>query len=47
MNKILKMMLNVYGTIYSPSITNEPPHDKTNMMTSAQSDQSLRCALSV
>ena len=56
MNKILKMMLNFYGTILSPNITNEPPRDKTNIMThapsedrsacaSAQSDQSLRCAL--
>ena len=24
-------MLNVYGTILSPNITNEPPHDKTNI----------------
>ena len=31
MNKILKMMLNFYGTILSPNITNEPPHDKTNI----------------
>ena len=56
MSKILKMMLNFYGTILSPNITNEPPHDKTNIMTcakrnlksacaSAQSGQSLRYAL--
>ena len=47
MNKMLKMMLNFYGPILSPNITNEPPQDKTNIMTcaSAQSDQSLRCAL--
>ena len=55
MSKILKMMLNFYGTILSPNITNEPPHDKTNIMTcakrslksacaSAQSGQSSLCA---
>ena len=38
MNKILKMMLNFYGTILSPNITNEPPHDKTNIMTYAPSE---------
>ena len=40
MNKILKMMLNLYGTILSPNITNEPPHDKTNIMTRAPSEDS-------
>ena len=35
MNKILKMLLNFYGTILSPNITNEPPHDKTNITTCA------------
>ena len=40
MNKILKMMLNFYGTILSPNITNEPPHDKTNIMTCAPSEDS-------
>ena len=40
MNKILKMMLNFYGTILSPHITNEPPHDKTNIMTCAPSEDS-------
>ena len=25
-------MLNFYGTILSPNITNEPPHDKRNKM---------------
>ena len=38
MNKILKMMLNFYGTILSPNITNEPPHDKPNIMTYAPSE---------
>ena len=37
MNKILKMMLNFYGIILSP---NEPPHDKTNIMTYAPSEDS-------
>ena len=37
---ILKMMLNFYGTILSPNITNEPPHDKTNIMTCAPSEYS-------
>ena len=56
MNKILKMMLNFYGTILSPNITNEPPQVKINIMACApneDSDQpvhspcliSLRCAL--
>ena len=40
MNKILKMMLNFYGTILSPNITNEPPHDKTNIITCAPSEDS-------
>ena len=40
MNKILKMLLNFYGTILSPNITNEPPHDKTNIMTCAPSEDS-------
>ena len=40
MNKILKMKLNFYGTILSPNITNEPPHDKTNIMTYAPSEDS-------
>ena len=50
------MTLNFYGTILLPNIKNEPPHDKTNIVTCApsedsdqpvhaQSDQSLRCAL--
>ena len=38
MNKILKMMLNFYGIILSPNITNE--HDKTNIMTCAPSEDS-------
>ena len=33
-------MLNVYGTILSPIITNKPPHDKTNIMTCAPSEDS-------
>ena len=37
MNKILKMMLNFYGTILLPNITNKLPHDKTNIMTCAPS----------
>ena len=40
MNKILKMMLNFYGTILSSNITNEPAHDKTNIMTCAPSEDS-------
>ena len=40
MNKIHKIMLNFYGTILSPNITNEPPHDKTNIMTCAPSEDS-------
>ena len=38
-------MLNFYGTILSPTITNEPPNDKTNIMTctpSEDSDQPVR-----
>ena len=31
-------MLNFYGTILSPTITNEPPHDKTNIMTCVPSE---------
>ena len=37
---ILKMMLNFYDTILSPNITNEPPHDKTNIMRCAPSEDS-------
>ena len=40
MNKIVKVMLNFYGTILSSNITNEPPHDKTNIMTCAPSEDS-------
>ena len=40
MNKILKMMLNFYGTILSSNITNKPPNDKTNIMTCAASEDS-------
>ena len=31
MSKILKMMLNFYGTILSSNITNEPPHDNNDV----------------
>ena len=40
MNKILKMTLNLYGTILSLNITNEPPHDETNIMTCTPSEDS-------
>ena len=33
-------MLNFYGTILSPDITNEPPQDKTNIMTCSPSEDS-------
>ena len=56
MNKILKMILNFYGRILSPNNTNEPLHDKTNIMTRVPSEDSdqpvhppslirVRCAL--
>ena len=44
MSKILKIMLNFYGTILSPNITNEPPHDKTNIMTCAKRSLKSACA---
>ena len=44
MSKILKMMLNFYGTILSPNIINEPPHDKTNIMTCAKRSLKSACA---
>ena len=40
MSQTLKMMLNIYGTILSQNITNEPPHDKTNIITCAPSEDS-------
>ena len=42
MNKILKMMLNFYGTIYDMCAKRR----LRSACASAQSDQSLRCALS-
>ena len=39
-DKIRKILLNLYGTILSPNITNESPHDKTNIMTCAPREDS-------